>query len=250
MPATPTPIAPVSLGGTLYGMDVNGPIQAAYKLQQDVLQQHAQEASDAAQQAQQQYGQAAGQPLPQDPALAQLVQSLLPGIADAITGGTGARERGAQRQQESRAEALSNRHDNLVELRDRYKEAADRANKISDLKTEINMRSKTELLNRQLDELKAQANFERDKELTRLKGLNVVRAGAKGGATAGPKKATPAQKSMTLRWLRSGNTAGFIGQIQSYPDLADDDDVYKAMQALKKSNPQQFKQIADGLSGQ
>jgi len=245
MPATPQPINPISLGGTLYGMDVNGPLQAAYAQQQAVLQQHALEASQAAQQAEQQYGQAAGQGIPQDPALAQLLSTLIPGIADAITGGTGAQQRQEQRRVETRQEALQNRHDNLVELRDRYREAADRANKINDLKTEIQMRSKTDILNRQLDEMRDQIKFQQEKELTQLRGKNVVRGTTKGPAA--PKKATPAQTSQALRWLEQGNIAGFSGHIKSFPDLADNDAVVKAVAKIKRTNPAKYKQIQDAL---
>jgi hypothetical protein len=241
---------PISLGGTLYGRDVNTLAQAGYAQQQQQLQDQAVAAQQAALQAGGQVQQAAGQGIPQDPALAQLLQTLVPGIADAITGGTGAQQRGEQRRQETRQERLQAREDNLTQLRDNYRMAAEQASKANDLKNEIAFRNKTNLVERQLDEMKEQIRFEHEMAIAKQKGLNVVRGGAKGGGPKEPKKATPAQKSLTVRWGRSGNYDGFIGQMQSYPDLADDPDIKKFIKELAQSDPQNYQKVKDALLGQ
>ena len=184
MAANPQPGAPYTIGGTLYGRDVNTLTQAGYAQQQEALAKQALAAQNAAQEAGGQVQQAIGQGIPQDPAFAQLLQTMGPAIADAITGGTGAQQRGEQKRQETRQERLQAREDNLTQLRDRYREAAKQANDANDLKNEITFRNKTNLVERQLDEMRDNIRFEHEMALAKQRGKNVVQPkppGAKGG---------------------------------------------------------------------
>ena len=154
-----------SLQGTLQGDQAITPEQAAILAQYQALaQQQAQQLSQNTQQAQQgatqaaeQYQQAAAQPPPNPYDLGAFL-TMLGGNTASILGGTPSyRENAQQRVQQSRAEQLKARADNLQALQDVAAQKAAEAKRAGDLETEHKFRSQFETLGKQLDLVNANA---------------------------------------------------------------------------------------------
>jgi hypothetical protein len=150
----------LTLNNTLQGLDPLTLMQAEAVRQQQELAARTQAATQGAQQAQQAYQQAAAAPPPQLPMADAFVPALLGNLASVISQNPAYQQQGQEQVQQSKAELLKARADNLQALRDAYSQKADEAAKAGDLEAQITARTKMDTFSKLHDEV--MANHDRE----------------------------------------------------------------------------------------
>jgi hypothetical protein len=197
-----------SLTGTLEGDQLLLQMDALAKQQQEALARSTQSAQGQAQQAGQAYTQAAAQPAPTPDAFGALLNTLGGGVASVLQGNQAPAQRAEQRNEQSRAQLLKQRADNLQALGQVYQQKAEEAQKAGDLETTEKYRRQFETLNKQFELVRG--NQKRAQDLEDKKALNEQEHGFRmqeiGARTAGDIKVkqtpTPVAGMEDTPWLQ------------------------------------------------
>lgn len=212
---------PTNITGTLSGLDALTLAQALEQQQAQELASRTQAATQAATQAGQQYQQAAQAPPPELNPIAALIPSLFGDVASILSQNPTYAERGQQQVQESRAQLLRNRADNLKASLQTWQQKAEEAQKAGDFEAEAKARSTLERQHRLYDEVSKQADrsFQSEqKQKDRENQLELQRLRNEGALMSAQVNASRPVGGATGQGFDPGSVAQSIIEGQVAPD--------------------------------